>query len=352
VEPISADDPVAVGGFRLRARLGAGGMGQVYLGTSAGGRAVAVKVVRPELAQDAEFIRRFRHEVEAARRVSGAFTAPVIAADLDAKPPWLATAFVPGPSLQDWVDESGPLPEAAVRRLAAGLAEALSAVHACGLVHRDLKPSNVLLAEDGPRVIDFGISRARYGSAVTVPGYVVGTPPFMSPEQARGNPVGPASDIFSLGAVLCMAATGRPPFGDDNPVVVLYRMVHEPPALDGIPASLGDLVARCLTKDPAGRPRPAELMRALADGGDGSRIAAGSFWPPEVAQRVRDFRARLDEDLPEPVFVAPATPPTRFDPAARPPPSGPPPPRPPPPRPPPRRPLSLPVPTSPPRPTP
>ena len=317
MEPITADDPVMVGGFRLKARLGAGGMGQVYLGTSAGGRAVAVKVVRPELAQDTEFIRRFRHEVAAAQRVSGAFTAPVIAAGLEAKPPWLATAFVPGPSLQDWVEKSGPLPEPAVRRLAAGLAEALSAVHACGLVHRDLKPSNVLLAEDGPRVIDFGISRARYGSAVTVPGYVVGTPPFMSPEQARGNPVGPASDIFSLGAVLCLAATGRPPFGDGDSVVVLYRIVCEAPAIDGIPAPLHDLIARCLTKDPAGRPRPAELMRALAGDGDDSRVLAGSFWPPEVAQRLRDFRSRLDKGLPEPVFVAQFTPPTRADLAAQ-----------------------------------
>jgi hypothetical protein len=311
MEPLTADDPVYVGGFRLRARLGAGGMGRVYLGTSAGGRAVAVKVVRPELARDGEFLRRFRHEVTAAQRVSGAFTAPVIAADLDANPPWLATSFVPGPSLQDWVDVWGPLPEDAVRGLAAGLAEALSAVHASGLVHRDLKPSNVLLAEDGPRVIDFGISRANYSSAVTIPGYVVGTPPFMSPEQAKGNPVGPASDIFSLGAVLCLAATGRPPFGDDDSVVVLYRIVHELPAVEAIPAPLRGLIARCLTKDPAGRPRLAELMRALADGGADSRVAAVSFWPPEVARRVTDYRARMVEGMPQPRVVAPAVPPAR-----------------------------------------
>jgi eukaryotic-like serine/threonine-protein kinase len=311
MEPLTADDPVYVGGFRLRARLGAGGMGRVYLGTSAGGRAVAVKVVRPELARDTEFIRRFRHEVAAAQQVSGAFTAPVIAADLDASPPWLATAFVPGPSLQDWVDVWGPLPEPAVRRLAAGLAEALSAVHASGLVHRDLKPSNVLLAEDGPRVIDFGISRARYSTAVTVPGYVVGTPPFMSPEQAKGHPVGPASDIFSLGAVLCLAATGRPPFGDDDSVVVLYRIAHEPPAIDAIPVPLRGLIARCLTKDPAGRPGLAELMRALADGVADSRVAAMSFWPREVAQRVTDYRARMVEGTPEPRVAAQPMPPAR-----------------------------------------
>ncbi len=272
-----------------------------------------MKVVRPELARDTEFIRRFRHEVTAAQRVSGAFTAPVIAADLDANPPWLATAFVPGPSLQDWVDASGPLPEPAIRLLAAGLAEALSAVHACGLVHRDLKPSNVLLAEDGPRVIDFGISRARYGTAVTTPGYVVGTPPFMSPEQAKGSEVGPASDIFALGAVLCLAATGRAPFGDEDSMVVLYRIVHEQPAIDTIPVPLRNLIARCLAKDPAVRPQPAELMRAFSDGATDPRIAAGSFWPPEVAQRVRDFSAGLDKGLPEPMVVAPSTPLTRAE---------------------------------------
>src|SRR6185437_7910266 len=214
MEPLTADDPQAIGGFRLQARLGAGAMGRVYLATSPAGRMVAVKVLRPELARDQEFIRRFRAEVDSARLVSGIYTAPVVAAGVDDVPPWLATVFVPGPSLDDVISRFGPLPVAALWRLAAGLAEALRAIHTVGLVHRDLKPGNVLLAYDGPRVIDFGISRAASDSntRLTATGSIIGTPSFMSPEQVEARDTGPASDVFSLGSVLVYAATGSSPF--------------------------------------------------------------------------------------------------------------------------------------------
>jgi len=200
-------------------------MGQVFLGFSPAGRPMAVKVVHPELARDHAFLSRFRQEVAAARKVSGAYTAAVVDAG-DGDLPWLATTLVVGPSLADAVEPLGPLPEVSVWRLAAGLAEALAEVHFCGLIHRDLKPSNVLLAADGPRVIDFGISRALDGTGMTGTGMLVGTPSFMSPEQASGTPVGPASDVFSFGGVLAFAATGHGPFGDGSPVALIYRVVH------------------------------------------------------------------------------------------------------------------------------
>ncbi len=211
MEPLTADDPRQVSVFRLQSRLGAGGMGRVYLATSPGGRAVAVKVVHPELARDPEFMRRFRREVEAAEAVSGVYTAPVVGAGPDDSPPWLATAYVPGPSLSELVAGAGPLPEAAAWRLAGGLVEALQAIHGRGLVHRDLKPGNILIAADGPRVIDFGISRALHGIALTATHMTMGTPAYMSPEQAEGREIGPASDVFSLGSVLAFAATGNSP---------------------------------------------------------------------------------------------------------------------------------------------
>ena len=251
--PLGADDPRVIGEFRLHTRLGAGGMGRVYLASSPGGRAVAVKVIHAHLARDAEFVDRFRREVAAAQAVNGGYAAPVVAAGPDDDPPWLATAYVAGPSLQEAVMETGPLPEDAVLKLAAGLAEALNAIHAVGLVHRDLKPDNVLLAGDGPRVIDFGIARALDGTGATAAGSVVGTPSFMSPEQAQGQMAGPASDVFSLGGVVYFAATGTAPFGSGNPAVLLYRIVHTEPDLELIPARLRDLVAACLAKDPAGR---------------------------------------------------------------------------------------------------
>ena len=302
MEPLRADDPRTAGEFRLRARLGAGGMGRVYLGMSPAGRAVAVKVVHPELARDTEFVTRFRSEVAAAQAVNGIYTAQVVDAGLYDNPPWLATAYIPGPTLDQLVGERGPLPEAALWRLAAGLAEALRAVHAAGLVHRDLKPTNVLLAEDGPRVIDFGVSRALDGTSATKTGLTFGTPPFMSPEQARGLPAGPASDVFSLGCVMCFAATGQAPFGDGNALTVLYRIVHERPAIDGMPGGLHDLAARCLAKDPASRPGLAELTASLA-----ARTEEwdGSFWPGNVLAAIRGYRGG---DLPS---VQPAPGPSR-----------------------------------------
>src|SRR6201986_251267 len=226
MDSLTADDLRTVGEFRLLARLGAGGMGQVFLASSLAGRMVAVKVIHPELCRDTDFLRRFRNEVEAAQKVSGWYTAPVVAAGVDDNPPWLGTAFVPGPSLDACASGNGPLPVPAVWRLAAGLAEALRAVHAAGLVHRDLKPANVLLAIDGPRVIDFGIASALEDTALTSAGMVIGTPGYMSPEQAEGTASGPPSDIFSLGCVLAYATTGLAPFGDGTPATILYRVVR------------------------------------------------------------------------------------------------------------------------------
>jgi len=276
---LAPGDPEQIGPYRLRGRLGAGGMGRVYLGLSPGGRSVAVKVIRADLAQDAEFRARFRREVAVARTVSGLFTAPVIDADVDGPVPWLATAYVPGPSLADAVSQHGPLPAASVLALARGLAEALSAIHAAGVVHRDLKPANVLLAEDGPRVIDFGISRGVEASALTHTGLVVGSPGFMSPEQAEGREVGPPSDIFSLGAVLAFAATGHGPFGSGSTPALVYRVVHSGPQLDLMPAEVRSLAERCLAKDPALRPTAADLLAAAA------YPAAG--WLPEPVTRAQ-----------------------------------------------------------------
>src|SRR5690349_16002530 len=214
MQPLGADEPTVVGPYRLLGRLGSGGMGRVYLGRSAGGRTVAVKIVHPHFALDEEFRARFRREVEAARRVGGAYTAPVLDADPDAQVPWVATGYAAGPTLTAAVTDTGALADHSVRVLGAGLAEALAAVHGLGLVHRDVKPSNVLLTLDGPLLIDFGISRALDAAAsLTHSGFVVGSPGFMSPEQAAGAPVGPPGDLFSLGALLAFAATGTAPFG-------------------------------------------------------------------------------------------------------------------------------------------
>src|SRR5215469_5531357 len=291
MEPLSANDPHTVGEFQLRARLGAGGMGQVYLGYSPAGRAVAVKVVHSELARDAEFRRRFGREVAAARAVGGMYTAPVVAAGLDDNPPWLATAYVPGPSLSDMVARHGALPELAAWRLGAGLAEALRAVHACGLVHRDLKPANVLLAADGPYVIDFGISRAFDGTQLTAVGMVVGTPGYMSPEQAEGALVGPASDVFSLGCVLAFAASGNAPFGGGSAASVLYRVVTGQPDLSSVPDKLRDVISPCLAKDPAQRPELAALGAMITRAGPAVTATPTSFWPAEVAKVIEGATA-------------------------------------------------------------
>ena len=259
-EDLLPTDPEWVGPYRLLGRLGAGGMGEVYLARSPGGRLVAVKIIRPELAADRGFRARFAREAAAARTVSGVFTAPVVDADTEAPRPWLATAYVPGPSLAEAVAQRGPLPPGVVLTLGAGLAEGLQAIHAAGLVHRDLKPSNVLLADDGPRVIDFGIARAADVSDLTQTGMILGSPGFLSPEQAEGGPVGPPSDVFSLGSVLNFAASGEGPFGVGSVASLVYRVVNGEPNLSGVPEQLRPLIQRCLAKDPAGRPTAGELL--------------------------------------------------------------------------------------------
>jgi Protein kinase domain len=265
MEGLRPGDPQRVGRYRLLRRLGTGAMGQVYLGQSPSGRLVAVKIIRTELADNASFRQRFGQEVRAARRVSGIFTAPVVDANPDAPQPWMVTAFVSGPSLAEAVATRGAMSVSTVLMLAAGLAEGLGAVHAAGVVHRDLKPSNVLLASDGPRIIDFGISRSAESVGPTQAGGIIGSPGFMSPEQAMGEPVGPPADIFSLGSVLAYAATGEPPFGDGPPSALLYRAVHGEPNIRNLPPELRPLVARCLLADPAARPTTDELLRELGE---------------------------------------------------------------------------------------
>ncbi|MEV7385502.1 PQQ-binding-like beta-propeller repeat protein [Streptomyces sp. NPDC091215] len=255
----------SIGGYTLVDRLGSGGMGVVYLAHSPSGRQVAVKVVHAQYALDDEFRTRFRQEVAAARRVSGAFTAPVVDADPDAEQPWMATLYVPGRTLAEVVAEDGPLSGRELRTLGLGLVEALRDIHQAGVVHRDLKPSNVLLAKDGPRVIDFGISRAADNELLTVTGRLIGTPPFMSPEQFTApRDVTAASDVFSLGSLLVYAATGNRPFDGGSPYLTGYQVMHEAPTLEGVPYPLSDIAERCLTKDPEFRPRLAELQQLLA----------------------------------------------------------------------------------------
>ncbi|MGW0579107.1 serine/threonine-protein kinase, partial [Streptomyces sp. NPDC002920] len=259
-----AELPEYAGHYRLEECLGSGGMGVVHLARATSGMKVAVKVVHARFARDPEFRGRFRQEVAAARRVSGAFTAPVVDADPEAERPWMATLFIPGSTLAEQVKGNGPMGSGELRRLMAGLAEALRDIHRVGVVHRDLKPSNVLLAEDGPKVIDFGISRPKDSELRTETGKLIGTPPFMAPEQfRRPREVGPAADIFALGSVMVHAATGRGPFDSDSPYVVAYQVVHDEPDLAGVPGNLAPLVRRCLSKEPEDRPTPDELMREL-----------------------------------------------------------------------------------------
>ncbi|MEV7360566.1 serine/threonine-protein kinase [Kitasatospora sp. NPDC091276] len=291
------NDPREIGGYRLEGRIGAGGMGVVYRARSLSGRQVALKVIRPELAGDEEFRARFRHEVEAARRVSGAFTAPVVDADPDAPSPWLATLYVPGPSLAERVARQGPLSPPEVRRLATGLAEALRDIHRAGLVHRDLKPGNVLLAEDGPRVIDFGIARALDGTQLTSTGVAVGTPPFMAPEQFRRGDTSPATDVFALGSVLAFAGTGRGPFGADSSHAVGFRVVYEEPDLAGLAAELLPMVTACLAKEPTRRPTLETLLTWSVAGVE----------PPPAAP----------DTLPATVWERPAVPPVPTEPDVR-----------------------------------
>ncbi|MFB6751547.1 serine/threonine-protein kinase [Streptomyces sp. NPDC056353] len=311
MRPLDDDEPTVVGPYRLLGRLGSGGMGRVYLGRSAGGRTVAVKIVHPHFALDEEFRARFRREVDAARRVGGAWTAPVLDADPEARVPWVATAYAAGPSLTAAVADGGPLPVHSVRALGAGLGEALAAVHDLGLVHRDVKPSNVLLTLDGPLLIDFGIARATEGTAsLTSTGVSIGSPGYMSPEQILGKGVTGAADVFSLGAVLAYAATGQPPFSGDSSAALLYKVVHEEPRLegldgfagpggpggpggpDGFDGDLRELVASCLAKDPSARPAPGEVARRLAPEG-AARLVTGGWLPGALVERVSRSAVRL-----------------------------------------------------------
>ncbi|MEU5191066.1 protein kinase [Streptomyces klenkii] len=259
------EDPRVVGSFRLHRRLGAGGMGVVYLGSDRRGQRVALKVIRPDLAEDQEFRSRFAREVQAARRIRGGCTARLVAADLDADRPWFATQYVPGPSLHDKVNEDGPLSAAQTASIGAALAEGLLAVHDAGVVHRDLKPSNILLSPKGPRIIDFGIAWATGASTLTHVGTAVGSPGFLAPEQVRGAAVTPATDVFALGATLAYASTADSPFGQGSSEVMLYRVVHEEPQLMAVPDALAPLIHACLAKDPEERPSTLQLSLRLKE---------------------------------------------------------------------------------------
>ncbi|ACU73326.1 serine/threonine protein kinase [Catenulispora acidiphila DSM 44928] len=284
MQPLEAGDPTRIGPYAILGVLGSGGMGKVYLGRSTGGRTVAVKAVRPELADDSQFRQRFRNEIEAAKSVSGAFTAAVVDSDTEASVPWFATAFIAGISLGDAVSRFGALPEPALRTLTAGLAEAITAVHRAGIIHRDLKPANVLLALDGPYVIDFGITRATEGTALTTAGTVMGSPGFMSPEQASGVRVGPETDMFSLGATLVYAATARSPFGDGPTPALLYRVVSQEPDITGVPDSLRDMIAACLHKEPARRPTTQQILEYLD--ANAPAPTTGGWLPPHYTDAI------------------------------------------------------------------
>jgi hypothetical protein len=295
VEPLGRGEPAQAGRYRLLAAVGEGGMGRVLLGVAPDGRLAAVKQVHRGFAHDPGFRERFRREVEVSRLVSGAYTAAVMDADAHAPTPWLASVFVAGPSLQEAVDATGPLPAAVVRHLAAGLASALIGIHRAGLVHRDLKPANVLLAGDGPRVIDFGIARAAEGGTdLTHTGVILGSPAFMSPEQADGRPLTPASDVFSLGALLVLAATGHSPFAGASGPQSLYNVVHTHPDLRFLPPEVRAVAEPCLAKDPARRPTPAQVLDLL-----GPLPPVQRPWPPAVhaliARREAEVAAVLAE---------------------------------------------------------
>ncbi|MFG1754951.1 protein kinase domain-containing protein [Streptosporangium sandarakinum] len=314
-DPLHDGDPAHIGSYRLHARLGGGGMGEVFLGRSPGGRLVAVKVVRPELAGNSDFRRRFASEVDAARKVGGFYTAQVVDADTDAVRPWLATAYIPGPSLHQAVEEHGPLPVESAAVLGAGLAEGLAAVHACGMVHRDLKPGNVILAEDGPRLIDFGIARALDATSHTQTSTVLGTAAFMSPEQAMAREVGPPSDVFSLGCVLAFTVTGRSPFGTGPVHAVVFRVVHADPDLQGVPAPLAALVAACLAKDPAARPSLEQVLTQL------TALASpdqGRWLPEPLTQVITERRTMALTALHDPATTGSGGPQTMAPPFAQP----------------------------------
>jgi hypothetical protein len=291
VEPLRRWDPEQVGGFTLLGRLGAGAMGQVYLGRSAAGRLVAVKTIKAELAEEPDFRTRFGQEVAAARQVSGAFTAAVVAADSEADVPWLATVYVPAPALSQLIRNCGPIPPQAVRWLAAGCAEALESIHGVGLVHRDLKPSNVLVSPDGPRVIDFGVARAAERIQLTVTRGSVGTPGYMAPEQARDTrQATSASDVYALGATMLFAATGHPPYQGETVMDVLVRLATGPPDLTGLPAELADIVTACLQRDPRARPTAAALLARLAPDLEASGELGAAPLPTAALALIEEFR--------------------------------------------------------------
>ncbi|WP_433547066.1 serine/threonine-protein kinase [Streptomyces sp. CA-294286] len=331
MEQLTQHDPRRIGPFEVLGRLGAGGMGLVYLARSASGRRVAIKTVRTELAEDQLFRVRFTREVEAARAVSGFYTAAVVDADPRAAVPWLATAYVPAPSLEEIVNECGPMPANAVRWLAAGIAEALQSIHGAGLVHRDLKPSNVLVVEDGPRVIDFGIASGVSNTRLTMTNVAVGTPAYMSPEQARDSrSVTGASDIFSLGSTLVFAATGHAPFHGANPVETVFMLLREGPDLDGLPDELRPLIESCMGMEAALRPSPADLQAQLAphlfsSGGDDSGTAS-AWLPPRATAMIEQRRGGGRTAPPVAPVVAPPrrapSPPRPQNPPPYPPPRG------------------------------
>ncbi|MGW2523401.1 protein kinase domain-containing protein [Streptomyces sp. NPDC001617] len=302
MEALRANDPRRIGPYEVLGRLGAGGMGEVYLAEARGGPRLAVKVVRAEHAEDRTFRARFRQEVRAAQSIGGAgtYTARVVDADTEAERPWMATEFVDGPNLRDAVLDHGALPEPAVRLLAGALGEALAAIHAKGMVHRDLKPSNILLAPDGPRVIDFGIVRALEATALTNTGAVVGSVGYVSPEQIRnGAEVGPPSDVFSLGAVLAYAAAGREPFGEGQDSVILLRILTRDFDLSGVPESLRGLVESCLRDDPADRPTPARLTGTAGHTADTLREGLRPGWYTKAASPLAEPAEEIERWLPE-----------------------------------------------------
>ncbi|MEU5326836.1 protein kinase domain-containing protein [Streptomyces parvus] len=296
MRPLTSEDPRTVGPYRTLVRLGAGGMGVVYLARSAGGSLAAVKVIRAEHAADPGFRARFRREAETAARITGPWVVPVLGADTEAREPWLATAFVPGPSLAQVVAAGGPLPAVTVRALGSRLAEALVVVHEAGLIHRDVKPGNVLLALDGPRLIDFGIARHEGATALTATGAVIGTPGYLAPEQASAGALGPPCDVFSLGCVLVYAATGRGPFGEGGGAGALFRTVHEEPDLTGVPPGPAPLIAACLAKDPAARPTASRVRDALAGGGEAAPDPAGRVMPDPAGRAAPDLAGRVMPD--------------------------------------------------------
>jgi serine/threonine protein kinase len=299
--PLDQSDPAEIAGYVLRARLGSGGMGSVYLSFTRGGRPVAIKAIRKEFADVPEFRRRFRQEVTVAQRVQGMYTAPVLDADPDAAIPWLATAYIAGPSLHQAVSEYGPFPMFSVHRLLGGVAEGLASVHGAGLVHRDLKPANVLLAEDGPRVIDFGIAHAAgEASVITGTGVMIGTPAFMAPEQVTGRPVSAATDVYALGHLAAYAATGHTIYGAGHHAALVYRIANEAPNLDDCPEDLRPLLARCLAKSPEDRPGLGEVLEFAQQklSGQTSGLVGSSWLPAPVASNLSAYDSSIAPSAP------------------------------------------------------